>query len=336
MKVSVVIPVFNCARYLSECVESIVAAARYAGINVEIVCVNDGSTDDTDSVMTSCRNAYESQAEGVSFVLWTQTNQGVANARNHGVDLATGEWIQFVDADDVISRLTYASFLVLIKQSPRSDMVGMTGVSFTEGTNPLGLFDDTVGDGECAYVSGRFDIKYEYIYRGFTSYLYRRGLVANIKFHPYKNGEDLLFLLSCFCKAGSASFSTCRFYGYRIHPSSASALQGVAGVIDSLGYAAKMLDAPVASGRRCDNAFVRHFLNIIYEDVPWRIVHAQNGGGDEYWLQWNEVVGNLRKPIGASVFMSARMGLLRYFGYKWIVYLLCIFPVYLKRKGVHR
>jgi glycosyltransferase involved in cell wall biosynthesis len=86
-RLSVVIPAFNAARYLSAAVESV---RRQHWADTEIVVVDDGSTDNTANVAETL--------EGVVCV--RQSNAGAAAARNLGVDHATGEWLTFLDADD--------------------------------------------------------------------------------------------------------------------------------------------------------------------------------------------------------------------------------------------
>lgn len=88
-KVSVVIPAYNAAEFVSEAVQSVLDQT-YA--NVECIVVNDGSTDETESVLRQF---------GGSITLISQDNQGVSAARNRGIKAASGEWIGFLDADDI-------------------------------------------------------------------------------------------------------------------------------------------------------------------------------------------------------------------------------------------
>ncbi|MGD1803889.1 glycosyltransferase family 2 protein [Dapis sp. BLCC M126] len=87
-RVSVIIPVYNCDRYISQAIESILAQTYQS---YEIIVIDDGSTDNT-------RLALQPYIETINYVY--QENQGVSAARNHGIDLARGELIAFLDADD--------------------------------------------------------------------------------------------------------------------------------------------------------------------------------------------------------------------------------------------
>jgi glycosyltransferase involved in cell wall biosynthesis len=88
-QVSVIIPSYNCARYLPEAIDSVFAQTYQ---DFEIIVVDDGSTDNTPEVL----QRYGDQLQAVH-----QRNQGVALARNQGIRLASGKWIAFLDADDV-------------------------------------------------------------------------------------------------------------------------------------------------------------------------------------------------------------------------------------------
>ncbi|MDR3314701.1 MAG: glycosyltransferase, partial [Oscillospiraceae bacterium] len=89
--ISVIVPVYNVEPYLPKCLDSIVSQT-YA--NLEIILVDDGSTDASGSIC----DAYAAKDERVRVI--HQANGGVAAARNAGLDAAVGEYIQFVDSDD--------------------------------------------------------------------------------------------------------------------------------------------------------------------------------------------------------------------------------------------
>lgn len=91
--VTVIVPVYNAEQYLEECLSSI-AAQTYR--NLEIIIVNDGSTDSSASI---CRRFAERDRR---FTLTEISNQGVSAARNVGIDKASGKYVCFVDADDTI------------------------------------------------------------------------------------------------------------------------------------------------------------------------------------------------------------------------------------------
>lgn len=90
--VSIIVPVYNTAEYVEECIQSILSQSYN---NIELILVNDGSTDGSDIV---CKK-YE-HLPNVLYI--EQGNFGVVVARKRGVDEAHGEWIMFVDSDDIL------------------------------------------------------------------------------------------------------------------------------------------------------------------------------------------------------------------------------------------
>ena len=94
-KVSIIIPVYNAQDYIADCIES-VRMQTYN--NLEIILVNDGSTDDS---LKICRNKEKKDSR---IVVISKPNKGVVSARKKGIDIATGRYIMFVDSDDYVDR----------------------------------------------------------------------------------------------------------------------------------------------------------------------------------------------------------------------------------------
>lgn len=130
---SVVVPVFNGEKYIKECIESI---RKQTYQNLEIIIVNDGSTDRTEEICE--RIALEDDR----IILVFQENAGVIAARTRGVEIASGEYIAFVDADDYISERMYEK---LINYMPEYD-VAICGIKqqLSESEEQV-VFDDFVG-----------------------------------------------------------------------------------------------------------------------------------------------------------------------------------------------
>lgn len=93
IKVSIVVPVYNVSQYLEKCLSSICGQAY---TNIEIILVDDGSTDD------SPRICDEYALDDNKIIVIHQANCGVVTARNKGIEIASGEYVTFVDADDWI------------------------------------------------------------------------------------------------------------------------------------------------------------------------------------------------------------------------------------------
>ena len=114
MKISVIIPVYNVEKYLAQCLESI-AGQSYE--NLEIIIVNDGSTDRSEEIC----GKFEAMDSRIKLI--NQSNSGVSVARNTGIENATGDYITFVDSDDWLEKEMYNSMISQVTKFPELDMV---------------------------------------------------------------------------------------------------------------------------------------------------------------------------------------------------------------------
>ena len=99
IKVSVIIPVYNAAAYLTRCITSLITQTLH---ECEFIFVNDGSVDESRAIIE------KHQRDDSRIKLVNQPNQGVSVARNNGLKIATGEYVGFVDADDFVEPEMYA------------------------------------------------------------------------------------------------------------------------------------------------------------------------------------------------------------------------------------
>lgn len=105
-KISVIIPVFNAEKYLHKCLDSILLQTYK---NLEIICVNDGSTDSSEQILD------EYAQKDSRIIVLNQQNSGQSIARNKGLEIATGEFVSFIDSDDWVSLSLYQKFVNALK-----------------------------------------------------------------------------------------------------------------------------------------------------------------------------------------------------------------------------
>lgn len=117
---SIIVPVFNVGSYLKPCLDSII---HQEYTDLEIILIDDGSTDQSGQICD------EYALKDTRIVVVHQKNQGVSVARNVGLDMARGEYITFVDADDEIS-LDFCSNVMLFEKYPDLDLVFFTLLLF--------------------------------------------------------------------------------------------------------------------------------------------------------------------------------------------------------------
>jgi lipopolysaccharide biosynthesis glycosyltransferase/glycosyltransferase involved in cell wall biosynthesis len=112
-KISIVIPVFNQEKYIEQCLSSIQSQAFG---NLEIIVVDDGSTDSTLAILRRLRDGDE------RIIILEQSNKGAGAARNFGMTFATGDFVHFVDSDDWLEPDAYSK-LIGIQSSNPSDII---------------------------------------------------------------------------------------------------------------------------------------------------------------------------------------------------------------------
>jgi len=112
-KVSVIIPTYNCAKYLSEAIQSVLNQTYQ---DFEIIVVDDGSTDETKQIL----NPYI-EKNLIRYVY--QNNQGPGAARNKGIEYAKGRYIAFLDADDILFEGSFQKRINFLKRYPEIEVV---------------------------------------------------------------------------------------------------------------------------------------------------------------------------------------------------------------------
>lgn len=111
---SVIIPVYRVEHYLHECVDSVLSQTY---TNLEVILIDDGSPDTCPALC----DEYAAQDSRIRVI--HQTNQGLSAARNAGLDIAVGQFIAFVDSDDLVSPDYFAAALSLFDSCPNLDLV---------------------------------------------------------------------------------------------------------------------------------------------------------------------------------------------------------------------
>lgn len=192
-RVSVVIPIYNMAEHLRECLDS---AVRQTLKDIQIVCVNDGSTDESGGIL-----AEYARSDSRILVI-TQENQGVGRARNAGMDVADGEFIAFLDADD---RYASDSSLELLYSKACAFDVPSSAGSFCEDRGgrlvtrfPSAFRDYVFKEGKVVQYR---DFQFDY---GFQRFIFRldRLRESNIRFPPYARFQDPPFFVRAMATLG--------------------------------------------------------------------------------------------------------------------------------------
>jgi glycosyltransferase involved in cell wall biosynthesis len=112
-QISVIIPIYNCEKYIKECLSSLI---KQTFKNFEIICINDGSNDDTLKILKK----FEAKDERI--IIFNQNNSGPGIARNIGMKKSKGEYLIFLDSDDIFKKTMLEELYIKIKEND-SDVV---------------------------------------------------------------------------------------------------------------------------------------------------------------------------------------------------------------------
>lgn len=220
-QVSVIVPVYNCEKYLERCLESLRMQTLR---DTEIIMVNNGSTDRSGDILRQY-----ARKDG-RFVLIEQENLGIQGSRNRGLEAARGEYIGFVDADDFVEPSMF--FALLEKAVSTGSDVSICDYVMTFRNHETGAvlklqdgFEDVLNLGQDIFYLryfGRNPVVWNKLYR--RSLLMENGIRFEVG-----HGEDLLFHLRLLPCVRRVCVSSQALYHYvQRHASAAHSLTGAA------------------------------------------------------------------------------------------------------------
>lgn len=211
IKVSIIVPVYNVEKYISQCIESIINQTHK---NLEIILVDDGSTDNSGKIA----DEYALKDNRIKVI--HKKNAGVSSARNTGIDNATGEYVCFADADDYLMT-DYVEYLLELIVKHNADISLTKEMYTTFYTNQVkeDLIDEYTPE------KATIEILIYNIPIGVYCKMFKREFLGkNIRFVPnIFIGEGFNFNTACFQRANKVVAGHKKIYFYRRNnPSSAT------------------------------------------------------------------------------------------------------------------
>ena len=205
--ISVIVPVYNVESYVAECIESI---QNQTYMNLEIILVNDGSTDASGDIC----DQYAAYDERIQVI--HKENAGVSAARNTGIESANGDYIGFVDSDDYIAPTMYEDMLKLMAEHDL-DIIECTAFRNNGDTNIEGCNDGSLE------IFNRDEALKMAMYDCFVavwSQLYKRRVISDVRFPVGRKFEDsaVSYLFIANTKR-VGHINRCLYY-YRLNPNS--------------------------------------------------------------------------------------------------------------------
>lgn len=275
---SIIIPVYNIAPYLRECLDSVLAQTFP---DWEAICVDDGSTDGSGAILD------EYAKKDSRFRVIHQPNAGVSVARNMALDTARGKWFVFLDGDDILRNDGLETFLPYIGVDECDGILVHPYIPYWKGEN---IPPRKISTGVLVENATKEDLIFgPYAANGFPfSRAYKRAVFGHLRFRKdIAMAEDICFWFDALCLDARWTIINAEYYLYRQRPDSACGLknphlcvQGLESTLHAIRVIGKMPGV-------AQNAKLRYVLRF-----PYTIVYNLNLAityrtelADEEWQQ---------------------------------------------------
>ncbi len=285
---SIIVPAYNVAAWLRECLDSVWGQAF---TEWECIVVDDESSDESGSI------ADEYAARDSRFRVIHQKNAGEGGARNAGLAVARGEWILFLDGDDVLLKGALGALTKACNAD--CDLVRFGFCEFDDGDVP------EVGESDSCFVSRRVDISSEILMPDFFTYVwqhaYRRSVVQGIRFKRYKRGCDRVYVDDVLLnRVNTVKVVDAIVYGYRRRAGSAMNAVPFAQVLrDEMDHRLDIMEMIDASPKKVAYAGDR-WLEGYFTSRFHHIVNSRGVDRREVVLDWRKRMQRLRRVKGLS------------------------------------
>ena len=206
MKISIIIPAYNCERFIERCLDSVLSQS---GAELDVIVVNDGSTDNTGKILEKYNNKVH---------IKTTKNSGSASARTTGIKMAKGDFIMFLDSDDYLAEGAIEK-LVEIEENTDADIIKFRYILvFPDGQTKV---EENQFDTYDVIEKKDFKEKiYPYFINGIRlnsvcTGMYKRTLIEGRSFRSdMKVAEDAVFSLKTYTMAEKVVFTPDILYNY--------------------------------------------------------------------------------------------------------------------------
>lgn len=300
--VSIIVPVYNVAGYVGRCFDSI-AAQTYP--HLECIFVDDCGTDNSMEIVRERMAAYRGN---ISFkIVRHEKNRGLSAARNTGVDAATGEYVYFLDSDDLITPDCIALLVAPLQEQYADFVLG----NYASGGDRAIFIPIKEPDG---FILGNEEIRSRYLRGGWFMMAWNRlvnrefFLREQLYFEEGLLHEDNLWAFQVACCAHSMCVVKVPTYVYTIRGNSITTAKSRKN-LDALIRIADLFEKFARERNLSDKPDVIRFI------VSWREILAHNARAYGFRVAWNTYRAAVRsRPFSATAFRTLGFaGKLRYF-----------------------
>lgn len=251
--ISVIVPVYNVEKYLDECLTSIIQQTYR---NVEIILVNDGSTDSSREI---CEKYL---VKDTRVHLYSKDNGGLSSARNYALDKANGQFVIFVDSDDFWTDNSTLDKLLVVAKKTGADVVRGDFDEFDDSARMTTQRQILDCRGKIAnrIVSNDVFIRDGIHGENFVwLYLYKRDAISELRFNEKQRfQEDIDFNIRLFIKPLKSVYVPLKFYAYRKRGNSLTSRINT----DNIKYSFCLCDTYAEYSMKTDNIDVRRIYQL--------------------------------------------------------------------------
>lgn len=208
--ISIIIPIYNCEKYLEQCLNSVISQDYK---NLEIILINDGSDDKSFQISENFRKKDN------RIRLINQINQGQSAARNLGIKVANGKYVYFLDSDDWLSSNHTITEMHNVLLEKKANIVVAGYDLFHDKTKVFGYFNHsnkTYTYSPNEWFEKEYTPGYDICFTVPWGSLYKATLLKNIRFPVGKDGEDDMTTWKTYLKAKKICFKDSGLYMYRV------------------------------------------------------------------------------------------------------------------------
>lgn len=293
--VSVIIPAYNIEDYIGRCLDSIISQTYK---NLEIIVVDDGSRDHTGEILDN----YAKKDRRIKVI--HKENGGVSSARNKGIEAAEGDYIGFIDGDDLIESEMYKTLVDLLEEENADiahcgyQMVFPDRIDYYHNTGKKKI--QTTEEGLKDLLSG------EMIEPGLVNKIYKKELIKNCRLdETVKINEDLLMNYQLFKLSQKSVYYDITPYSYMIRSSSATGANSLI---------TKREDSLRVLNQIKDDCINNNLLSIIYKRYIYLLMAiCRDGLKDKSYMKYQKKQRKqLKKELKTDVFKSCIPKKLKY------------------------
>ena len=204
VKLSIIVAVYNLEKYLPRCLDALVNQTMQ---DIEILCVNDGSTDSAPQIIEQYKEKYPEKIK-----VFHKENGGEFTTRNYGLERAQGEYVTFVDTDDYVE-LNWAEKLYNAAKKNNADLAVCGFERIDLKTNKV-VATNMTNFGYTVKEIVPNDDYLLFINPAPWNKVYKREKIKNLRFLPFRGFNDTMFLASCYTKMKKIAFVPDVLYHY--------------------------------------------------------------------------------------------------------------------------